>query len=267
MHASDSLPSARAPDTTSSPIVELRQYTLHPGKRDVLIDLFDREFIESQEALGMRVIGQFRDLDDPDHFVWLRGFRDMTARAQGLRAFYGGPVWKQHRDAANATMIDSDDVLLLRPARSWSGFSPAVPRRPRGGSGTRAGFVIAGIHMLGERSAVAYIDYVEHELTPALTRLGAVVLAYLVTESSANNFPALPVREGERVVTWFAGFPSDTMNDGVIPGRDQLDVVLPAAPDPKQPMQILRLVPTSRSALTGSSRACTTLPVPPPVPH
>ncbi len=57
------------------PIVELRQYTLHPGKRDVLIDLFDREFVESQEALGMKVIGQFRDLDNPNRFVWLRGLR------------------------------------------------------------------------------------------------------------------------------------------------------------------------------------------------
>jgi hypothetical protein len=27
------------------PVVELRQYTLRPGQRDVLIDLFDREFI------------------------------------------------------------------------------------------------------------------------------------------------------------------------------------------------------------------------------
>src|SRR5207248_9892330 len=40
------------------PIVELRQYTLHPGKRDVLIDLFEREFIETQEAVGSKVIGQ-----------------------------------------------------------------------------------------------------------------------------------------------------------------------------------------------------------------
>ena len=52
-------PDAQRPQSCC-PIVELRQYTLHPGKRDVLIDLFDREFVESQEALGMKVIGQFR---------------------------------------------------------------------------------------------------------------------------------------------------------------------------------------------------------------
>ena len=104
------------------PIVELRQYTLHPGTRDVLIELFDRELVESQEALGMTVIGQFRDLDDPDRFVWLRGFRDMPSRARALSDFYGGPVWKAHRDVANSTMIDFDDVRLLRPAGGASGF-------------------------------------------------------------------------------------------------------------------------------------------------
>src|SRR5438105_1362157 len=98
-------------DVNFCPIVELRQYTLRPGTRDTLIELFDREFVESQEASGMRIIGQFRDLDNPDRFVWLRGFPDMATRAQVLQAFYGGPVWKAHRDIANATMIDSDNVL------------------------------------------------------------------------------------------------------------------------------------------------------------
>ena len=97
------------------PVVELRQYTLRPGQRDVLIGLFDREFVESQEAAGMAIVGQFRDLDDPDRFVWIRGFASMPARAAALAAFYGGPAWKANSAAANATMIDSDNVLLLRP--------------------------------------------------------------------------------------------------------------------------------------------------------
>src|SRR6476646_3740343 len=109
-------------------VLELRQYTLRPGQRDVLIDLIEREFVESQEALGMTLFGQFRDLDDPDRFVWLRGFADMPARATALAGFYDGPVWRAHRDAANATMLDSDNVLLLRPARPDAGFR-TIPRR------------------------------------------------------------------------------------------------------------------------------------------
>ncbi|PYL40754.1 MAG: NIPSNAP family protein, partial [Verrucomicrobia bacterium] len=122
------------PEQTCCPIVEFRQYTLHRGKRDVLIDLFDREFIEPQEALGMKIIGQFRDVDNRNRFVWLRGFRDMASRAQALQDFYGGPVWKAHREAANATMVDSDNVLLLRPASPTSGLSLENKERSRTGS-------------------------------------------------------------------------------------------------------------------------------------
>ena len=74
----------------------------------------------------MRVIGQFRDLDDPDRFVWLRGFTDMEARTRALEAFYGGPVWKEHGPAANATMVDHTNVLLLKPA----GRTGRLPLRP-----------------------------------------------------------------------------------------------------------------------------------------
>src|SRR6266545_1370511 len=114
------------------PVVELRQYTLRPGQRDVLIELFDRELVETQEAVGMQVIGQFRDLDRPDRFVWLRGFPDMQHRLAALEAFYGGPVWKEHRSTANATMIDVDDVLLLRPVSGTTGFAPPPPRHAPG---------------------------------------------------------------------------------------------------------------------------------------
>jgi len=62
------------PSVPSAAIVELRQYTLRPGQREALIEVFDREFVETQEAVGMTVIGQFRDIDRPDTFVWLRGF-------------------------------------------------------------------------------------------------------------------------------------------------------------------------------------------------
>src|SRR2546429_9426775 len=106
------------PSVPSAAIVELRQYTLHHDQRDVLIELFDREFVETQEAVGMTVIGQFRDLDDPDRFVWFRGYPDMATRASGLDAFYGGPGRMAHRDRANATMIDSGNVPPLGPAAS-----------------------------------------------------------------------------------------------------------------------------------------------------
>jgi hypothetical protein len=120
------------------PIVELRQYTLHPGQRDTLVELFEREFLDSQEAEGMKVIGTFRDLDRPDRFVWLRGFSDMDCRLAGLSAFYGGAHWLAHRDTANATMIDSDNVLLLRAPAKSAQFELEA-RRPEPGEQAPAG--------------------------------------------------------------------------------------------------------------------------------
>ena len=54
------------PSRLALPVVELRQYTLKPGRRETLIDIFDSHFIEGQEDAGMTIIGQFRDLDRPD---------------------------------------------------------------------------------------------------------------------------------------------------------------------------------------------------------
>src|SRR5262245_19142049 len=103
-------------------VVELRQYTLKPGQRDTLIKLFERHFVESQEAAGMTLVGQFRDRHRDDRFVWLRGFSSMESRHQALETFYGGPVWAAHRDAANSTMLDADNVLLLKPAKPELAF-------------------------------------------------------------------------------------------------------------------------------------------------
>ncbi len=193
--------------TTCCPIVELRQYTLRPGKRDVLIELFDREFIELQEAEGMKILGQFRDLDRPDRFVWLRGFPDMASRARALGAFYGGPAWKTHRQEANATMVDSDDVLLLRPARPTSALSLEGLHRPAPGSSRRSEqLAIATLYFFDAPPTPDFVDFFEREVAPLLTAAGASILASFVTEESANTFPALPVREGEHVFVFFSAF-------------------------------------------------------------
>src|SRR5215470_2275812 len=176
-------------------VVELRQYTLHPGQRDVLIELFEREFVGPLEAAGMTVMGQFHDLDRPDRFVWMRGFPDMYRRAQGLAAFYGGPVWHAHRAAANATMIDSDNVLLLRPARDGAGV-PLAERR-RGARSAAARRIVVTINPLARPADLRRIACFESVIAPALEDAGAHVLGYYVTETSSNNFPRLPVREGE----------------------------------------------------------------------
>ncbi|MGH6870145.1 MAG: NIPSNAP family protein [Rhizomicrobium sp.] len=192
-------------------IVELRQYTLRPGQRDTLVALFEAEFVESQEACGITLIGQFRDRDRPDRFVWLRGFPGMESRAASLAAFYGGPVWKRHREAANATMIDSDNVLLLKPGRGFDlpARGPARPAAP----------LFAHICQSDETFAARFAATLAPRLDP---------LAWFVSEHAKNTFPALPVRENETVLAWFA--------------RAE-------PPDIGRPVETLRLEPTARSRL------------------
>jgi NIPSNAP len=243
------------PIQTCCPIIELRQYTLHLGKRDVLIDLFDREFVEPQEAIGMKVIGQFRDLDNISRFVWLRGFRDMPSRAQALKDFYSGPVWKAHREAANATMIDSDNVLLLHPATPTSAFSLGNKERPRvGASEARSELVVATTYYFDAPVEAAFVEFFEKTVKPAVIGSGATVQAYLVAEHSENTFPALPVREGENVFVWFARFNDPAAYERHIAALTQLprwrnEISKELARRLKREPAILKLSPTRRSLL------------------
>jgi NIPSNAP len=212
-------------------VVELRRYTLVAGERETLIALFEGELIEPQEAAGMRVLGQFRDVDDPDAFVWLRGFADMRARRNALEAFYGGPVWARHRDAANATMLDSDDVLLLRPTGALGA--------PPSGGGTRVVIVTYPLTALPPADLLAAWRAGTAERIAAA---GGALQATLVTETQANDFAQLPVREDERVAVTIMGGDTD-------PSAHEAPE-LQAFRTPAHPV-LSRLEPTDRSAWRG----------------
>lgn len=179
-------------------VVELRRYVMRPGRRDELIAFFEREFVESQEACSMVPIGHYRDLDDAESFVWFRGFEGMETRREALEAFYlNSRSWLDHRDAANATMIDSENVLLLRPARPHSGFDLGGLRRPEAAQVRPAASVVGvAVLMLSAPADEACIAAFERELLPELER-NAQRVAYFITEQRPNDFPRLPVREGE----------------------------------------------------------------------
>jgi len=198
-----------APALEDCAVIELRDYRMQPGQRDVLIELFEREFIETQEAQGMRVMAHFRDLDRPDHYVWLRGFADMAARQSGLESFYGGATWQAHRNAANATMIDSDDVRLLRYARpTWVLASPAVARPHRDAETTQPHSVfVLMVATLGAAADDAFKRIFERDALPLLRECGLMPIAVFETEPAPNNYPRLPVRTDAPVFGWLSRTP------------------------------------------------------------
>jgi hypothetical protein len=236
-------------------VIELRRYRMRPGRRDDLIDLFEREFIEPQEAVGMHVIAQFRDLDHADRYTWVRGFPNHALRAASLDAFYAGPIWKRHREAANATLLDNDDVLMLRPARPGSGFAAASHARAAVGEAADGeGVVAIGICELGAPAEDGFAALFEQRFAPLLGAGGAELLATYVTDPSPNGYPRLPVREGEPVLVWFARYPDQAAQRAHLAALDRdprwrallADAMLG---DLKQPPQLLRLAPTGRSEL------------------
>ncbi|MFJ4657008.1 NIPSNAP family protein [Nocardia sp. NPDC088792] len=223
------------------PVVELRQYTLRPGSRDTLIELFDRELVETQEAVGMRIVGQFRDEDDPDRFVWIRAFRDMPSRLSALTGFYlESDAWRTHAPAARATMVDTDNALLLRPV-GGTGELAAGAVRPAVGAGELPASRVLGTIYQPAVPLDEFTEFFESTIRPTLADAGIFPIGCYETSSAANDFPALPVREDEQVFAWFA-----VVDRSLVWTEDigpELSKRLAA------PTVHLRLAPTARSLL------------------
>ena len=232
---------------TDDTVFELRQYTLFGGRRDTLISLFEKQFIDPQNALGSHVIGSFRDLDDPDRFVWIRGFRNMEARGIALQAFYGGPVWAQYKTSANSTMADSDNVLLMRPALAGTQF--VVPKREK-----TQGVYGVTIYDLASTPAAQFSSFFAAEMIPRIQDLGVQPIAQLTTEEAPNNYPRLPIREHDRVFLWIARWQNIAQLDSFIRRSQAWTGWRDHAPESVFPAlarkpERLRLAPTQLSGL------------------
>ena len=229
-------------------VIELRQYTLKPGHRDLLVDLFERHFIESQEAAGMTLVGQFRDRRRDDRFVWIRGFADMRSRHQALETFYGGPVWAAHRNAANSTMLEIDDVLLLKPARPDLAFRLDVSRKT-GRPVTGEVAVFAGVHEMLQPVDAGTVTQFERDVAPLLRDAGITLEGVFITEYSTNTFTRLPVRDKTHALVWFGTVARSQISP------DHLDRLTSRIAIAGQPVTILDLAPTARSGLGDGAHA------------
>ncbi|MEP7053790.1 MAG: NIPSNAP family protein [Actinomycetota bacterium] len=232
-------------------VFELRQYTLHPGRRDDLIEVFEGALIESQEAVGMRIVGTFRDLGAPDRFVWIRGFADVADRADGLAAFYGGPVWAANRQAANATMVDSDDVLLLRNTDPAHPIADALSERPPIGAVARKGLVLLTVYHL-EDGADVLVNWLSTDVHHFIEGVLRVSISTLRTDPSPNTFPALPVRADVNAFAWAAAFDDEDHCAAALARLESeptwMNLIRPRLNQGLRGQQVLRLQPTARSS-------------------
>lgn len=93
-------------------IVEVRSYRIKPGRRDEFITFFESRSIPALHAHGMKVVGPFLDLENPNKFVWLRCFPSLEKRQEMRSAFYDGEVWKNELESIAMPMLESYDVIL-----------------------------------------------------------------------------------------------------------------------------------------------------------
>jgi NIPSNAP len=93
-------------------IVEVRSYRIKPGRRAEFIQLFETRAVPALREHGMKVVGPFLDVENPNKFVWLRGFPSLEERDRMKDAFYEGDLWKNELEGIAMPMIDSYDVIL-----------------------------------------------------------------------------------------------------------------------------------------------------------
>jgi hypothetical protein len=175
-------------------IIDLRDYTTTPGSRDALIERCETLLFPEQERLGATLVGTFRDADDPDRFVWLRGMPDLETRARVLTAFYtDGEMWKANRTEANAWIADSDNVLLLRPITPIAAPGDAVE-------------VGMYTHLARTPLSIEAAAELQRQVGDVIGAAGGRLLASLATDPAENNYPRHAIRTGEHGLVWFATY-------------------------------------------------------------
>jgi len=184
-------------------VFEIRNYLLQPHMTEHFIDYFEANFIHTLEAEKMHVLGQFRLIGEPDHYVWIRAYENMDTRRDALFGFYDGPVWKQHRTTTNGMIVDSDNVHLLRPLDNnldltcgQTSKTMAVALADSSIS-PQTGIVAVDIYQAHPGQRDDLIAAFQNDLMPIYLSEAIDVRGCLVAEMSQNTFPRYPAFQNE----------------------------------------------------------------------
>jgi hypothetical protein len=100
-------------------IVEVRKYTIKPGMRAKFIEFFETRSVPAMQEVGMEITGPLLDVENPDVFVFLRGFPSIEERDRMKKEFYEGKLWLNELEAIAMPMLEQYEVILTE---SSSGF-------------------------------------------------------------------------------------------------------------------------------------------------
>ena len=63
--------------------------------------------------IGMKILGPFASIEDPDVFFFMRGFPDLASREPMKAKFYEGELWKQELENVLMPMLEKYEVVLV----------------------------------------------------------------------------------------------------------------------------------------------------------
>ena len=94
-------------------IIEMRTYRLKPGVRAEFLEIFRTRSMPAHREIGMKILGPYPSIEDPDVFFFMRAFPDLASREPMKARFYEGELWKRELEAKLMPMIEKYDVVLV----------------------------------------------------------------------------------------------------------------------------------------------------------
>lgn len=103
-------------------IVEIRRYTLKPGKREEFIAFFETKNRNALRDAGMKVFGPLRDLEDETKVHWMRAFATLEDRDRIKDSFYSGSVWSNDIEPLVMPLIEHYEASLTETTAGFENF-------------------------------------------------------------------------------------------------------------------------------------------------
>jgi hypothetical protein len=91
----------------------MRTYKTKPGRRSEFLAIFRSKSIPAHAEIGMKILGPFPSIEDPDTFFFMRGFPDIASREPMKARFYEGELWKRELENILLPMLDRYEVVLV----------------------------------------------------------------------------------------------------------------------------------------------------------
>ena len=97
-------------------IIEMRTYKTKPGCRSRFLEIFRSKSVPAHTEIGMKILGPFLSVEDPDTFFFMRGFPDIASREPMKAQFYESELWKGELENVLLPMLERYDAVVVEDA-------------------------------------------------------------------------------------------------------------------------------------------------------